>query len=159
MAQVNNINLTHLGDGLRTPQLQPREPFSPKREYQSFKIELEPLSKPPIPTLQDEEPMDKLIDSEPISPSKKRVEFIETLLKSPPKPKIQEELKVDAAQVYRRIRERVSPKEFEDFASTVGAFNSGTLDAHSALVRIDAIVNDASLSQEMRQLVHQAMLK
>jgi hypothetical protein len=79
MAQVNNINLTHLGDGLKTPQLQPREPFSPKKDYESF--------------IHDSIPQQDETSIHLESPSKKRMENV---LKSP---KV-----VDAAQVYRRIR-------------------------------------------------------
>ncbi|KAJ1562910.1 hypothetical protein HK405_006037 [Cladochytrium tenue] len=64
---------------------------------------------------------------------------------------------VDAASLYRSIRERLTAGEFEAFAANVAAFNASAQTAEETLRNVAAIVGEPVLVAQMRRLIYSAL--
>ncbi|RKP07926.1 hypothetical protein THASP1DRAFT_30263 [Thamnocephalis sphaerospora] len=67
------------------------------------------------------------------------------------------EMLEDAGLVYRRIRDQLSPSDFESFAHAVSAFNAGDRTAVETMREVERLVPDRQLVQGMRRLVMSAV--
>ncbi|KAJ3183417.1 hypothetical protein HDU87_006736 [Geranomyces variabilis] len=64
---------------------------------------------------------------------------------------------IDAAGLYREIRKRLAPADFEAFASSVAAFNAGTQSPKETVERVAGIVKDRRLASCMSDLIYSAI--
>ncbi|KAI9594206.1 hypothetical protein BDF19DRAFT_127417 [Syncephalis fuscata] len=68
-----------------------------------------------------------------------------------------DELLEDAGIVYRRIREVLSPQDFDRFAKAVSAFNAHETTASETMREVERLVADRHLLQGMRRLIESAV--
>ncbi|KAI9363987.1 hypothetical protein DFJ73DRAFT_480444 [Zopfochytrium polystomum] len=64
---------------------------------------------------------------------------------------------VDAASLYKAIRDTLTAVEFEDFAGNVAAFNASTQTAEETVRNIGRIVKDSALVGQMKRLIYTAL--
>jgi hypothetical protein len=60
---------------------------------------------------------------------------------------------VDAATLYRSIKQKVSKEAFDDFASAITAFNTGSKTPMQAIEEIRSILKDDDLTLQMSKLI------
>lgn len=66
---------------------------------------------------------------------------------------------VDAALLYREIRDSLTPLEFDKFADSVAAFNAGRASAEDSIYAISLIIKDSYLFSQMKRLISDAILE
>jgi hypothetical protein len=81
--------------------------------------------------------------------------FLETHV--PPKTESQETSPIDAAQLYKTIKEKVTKQDFELFGSIIGKFNNGTMTVKDTLGELEKILKDEELSKLMGRLICEAV--
>ena len=57
---------------------------------------------------------------------------------------------IKPAMLYRLIRQKVGPKEFELFSDAIGKFNSGSLSSEETVNCVSTIVKDRELLEQMK---------
>jgi len=65
--------------------------------------------------------------------------------------------KIDASQLYKKIKESLKESEFEDFASNITNFNNGTQSADETVRNIGQIIKNRNLFIQMRTLIYKAL--
>ncbi|KAJ3044043.1 hypothetical protein HK097_001592, partial [Rhizophlyctis rosea] len=64
---------------------------------------------------------------------------------------------IDAPILYKQIRDSLSPKDFEDFAANVAAFNAAQQTAEETVTKIGKIVKERELFGAMKGLIFTAL--
>jgi len=65
--------------------------------------------------------------------------------------------KIDASQLYKKIKESLQESEFEEFASNITNFNNGTQNADETVRNIGQIIKNRNLFIQMRTLIYKAL--
>lgn len=66
-------------------------------------------------------------------------------------------LTMDAPKLYKRIRQQISPAEFDQFATDIAQFNAGTQSAEDTIRKLSELVKDVELVEQMRLLIQRAV--
>ncbi|KAI8812828.1 hypothetical protein BJ742DRAFT_791941 [Cladochytrium replicatum] len=74
-----------------------------------------------------------------------------------PNPSVIRAAFVDAPTLYKLIRDSLPPRDFDEFAINVAAFNASQQSADVTLRNIDKILKDRELFSQMRSLIFTAM--
>lgn len=64
---------------------------------------------------------------------------------------------LDAQTIYGKIRESTSSQEFQKFAGIINQFNSQQITVSETMEKVEEIVKDQDLIEQMRTLVYKAM--
>ncbi|ORX53445.1 hypothetical protein BCR36DRAFT_26262 [Piromyces finnis] len=65
--------------------------------------------------------------------------------------------KIDASQLYKKIKESLQESEFEEFASNITNFNNGTQSADETVRNIGQVIKNRNLFIQMRTLIYKAL--